>query len=58
MKDGDIVKGHELQLGMKVQRLYKGKAAQHPMIIYADGPYFQNPLYRDEEFLLIKTKDV
>lgn len=54
MNNGDIVKGHELELGMKVQRLFEGQPTQHPMIIFAEGPYYQNPLYRDDDFLLIE----
>lgn len=58
MTEKKIVKGGELELGMKVQRLFEGEAAQHPMIIFADGPYYKNPLYREDDFEVLSDSAV
>ena len=54
MKAGDIIKGHQLKVGMRVQRELSGVPMQSPMIVYADGVYYKNPLYSDDDFRLIE----
>ena len=55
-KAGDTIKGKDLQIGMKVQRVVNGEPANIPMIIFAEGPYYNNALYSDDDFLVIQQQ--
>jgi hypothetical protein len=54
MSEDRFIKGSELELGMRVQRFDNGIEMSHPMIVYADGVYFENPLYKDDDFKVIQ----
>ena len=56
MKEGDLIKGTELVVGVEVQRMVSGKYPGENMIVYEDGVCYKNPLYSDDEFLVTKTK--
>lgn len=54
----NTVTGKDLELGMVVIRLNdKGQKMTHQMIVYSDGPYYKNPLYKDDVFLLVSLPD-
>jgi hypothetical protein len=51
VKVGDKIKGKDLVVGMKVRRYVSGKYLDsQSMIVYSEGPYFNNPLYAEDFF--------
>ena len=57
-KKDKYIKGSELKIGMTVQRFSGGLAMNHPMIVFASGPYYKNPLYADDNFKVIHDVDL
>lgn len=57
-KESTYIKGTDLRIGMTVQRFSNGVEMSHPMIVYASGPYYRNPLYADEDFKVIQHADI
>ena len=58
VKVGDKIKGKYLRVGMRVRRCVSGKYLDsQTMIVYIDGPYFNNPLYADDVFLVDGIND-
>ena len=53
-KEEKFIKGRDIAIGMKVQRFDNGLSMSHPLIVYVDGPYFNNPLYADDDFKVIQ----
>jgi len=53
MQAGDTIKGKDIVLGMTVQRTLKGKSMADPIIVFEDGVYLNNPLYAEDEFLVL-----
>lgn len=54
-----LINGSELKLGMVVKRVIDGKyVSDMEMIVYADGPYYNNSLYKDDLFLVYNYREV
>ena len=53
VKVGDKIKGRSLKVGMRVRRYVSGKHLDdQSIVVYMDGPYYNNPLYADDVFIV------